>query len=127
MISEVVVLLALLGFLCIRNEYVQRRGPFLLSILFWGTARILMEMNFRTEPTGELKYNWASHASVLAAGCLIACLACVFWACWRRHTRHGVARVPKPDALVQGEEAVRETPSDRIKRLVEEVDQGAKQ
>ena len=121
MISEIVVLLALLGFLCIKNEYVQRRGPFLMAIVFWGTARVLMEMNFRTEPTGELKYNWASHASVVAAGCLVACLFCIFWACWRRHPRRKLGRISESEhSARQDETDSRETPSDRIKRLVEE-------
>ncbi len=125
MISEVVVLLGLLGFLCIRNDYIRRRVPFLLAIVFWGTARILMEINFRTEPTGELKYDWASRASVIAAACLVACLFCLFWACWRRPVRRQVGRPPSPDTPSPTTPIRQESPTDKLKRLVEEVDESA--
>jgi len=121
-ISEIVVLLGFLGFLCIRNDYVRRRGPFVLSILFWGAARLLMELNFKVEPTGELKYDWASVASCTAAACLVACVLCICWACWRPH-RLGLGG----DAGVQpaggpAERPAKAHPEDRIRQLVEKVD-----
>ncbi|NOY81215.1 MAG: hypothetical protein GXP31_09445 [Kiritimatiellaeota bacterium] len=130
MISEIVVLLGLIGFLCIRNDYIRRRVPFLLAIVFWGTARILMEINFATEPTGEVKYDWASRAAVVAAACLVACLFCLFWACWRRPLRRpssvgGGRPAVASDAPHTATTSRQESPTDKLKRLVEEVDEGA--
>ena len=121
MISEIVVLLALLGFLCIRNEYVRRRAPFVLAILLWIAARVLMEVNYKLQPTGELQYDWGSIVATVAAGCLGACLFCIFLACWRPHRRQQVGETGRPHA----EDADRKPPArpeDRIRELVEDVD-----
>ncbi len=124
MISSVVVLLAVIGFLCVRNEYVQRRFPFLLSIALWGTARILMELNFQQEPTGQLEYNRTSAAAATAATCLVLCVFCLFWACYRPHPREAASLAPGAgsgsNARPNG--ADQDSPEERIRRLVDEVD-----
>lgn len=123
MISEIVVLLALIGFLCIRNEYVERRGALLLAIVLWGVTRVLMELNIRVESsTGEFQYQWASLVACVAAASLAGCLLCICWACWRggRGAR-GPARDGAEEEDSRDEMA---SPSERLKRLVNRDGQG---
>jgi len=82
MVTEIVLLLGVLCFLSIRNDFVHRRGCLVGAMVFWGSSRILTELTFKMEPmTGNLRYDWGSLTSCIAAVCLFLCLLCMFLAC----------------------------------------------
>lgn len=115
MITEIVLMLGLLGFLCVRNDFIRRVPPFLLAMLFWGAARILMELTFRETMAGT-KYDWGSLTGVAAAVSLSLSLFCLFWACYVRRS-HLRATAPTPGgAFAPMEPAAPETPSVRLER-----------
>ena len=121
MITEIVLLLGILGFLCVRNDYVMRKVPFVMAMCFWGISRILTEITFKIESvSGELRYDWGSLSACTAAGCLFFCLLCIFWAC----LGSGNSRIDSKngeDTLAK-EVKLDDTPknaSERIKELIE--------
>ena len=122
MITEIVLLLGILGFLAIRNDYVARKGPFVMAMLFWGIARILTEITFKTDGfSGKLRYEWGSLSACAAAASLFLCLFCVFWACLRPAGKRRVTSCPEKVCLKNEatDEPVKNA-SERIKELVGE-------
>lgn len=120
MITEIVLLLGVLCFLCIRNDFVHRRRWLVCAMVFWGSSRILTELTFRPEAaTGNLRYDWGSLTSCMAAACLLLCLLCVFLACL---PRRALPR-PRADGGSDGSGAPSTPPepaSERLKKLVDE-------
>jgi len=125
MITEMVLLLGFLAFLCIRNDLVRRRLPFLAALFFWGAARILVEANFKLETsTGFLGYSWASLLACTAAACLFFCLLCVFWACLREARGPGSGSEQREEdedsrSRVGAGAGDSTTTSERIRKLVD--------
>ena len=117
MVTEIVLLLGFLGFLAIRNDYIQRRGPFILALVFWGLTRLLTELTFR----GDTSYEWGSRSACAAAVCLFLCLSSMYWACARplvpAHPRDSHTS-DKPDA--QTPPPPQKDPSERIRELIDE-------
>ncbi len=124
MVSETGILLCLLAFLCVRNDFVQRRGCFVAAMIMWGTARLLTEMSFKLQPsTGQLAYDWGSISATVAAACLFLCLLLTFCACWRRRPGLGHASQsagPEQEATETRDDS-RQDPSERIKKLMEDA------
>lgn len=124
-LTEIVLLLGLLGFLAVRQDYLHRRIPFILSMIFWGTSRILTELTFKVEvTTGSLQYDWGSLMACSAAGCLFLCLFCIFLACLPRsgggHAQERQQVQEQDSEVGSGESPAGADPSRRIRELIEE-------
>ena len=118
MISEVVVLLAFLCYVSIRKRPVSRPWGLIVSMLFWGAARLLMELSFRG---GSYEYSWGSLPSLLAAACLFFSLLFLYIACAGRtlHRQAGSGEGRAPDRHENGA-AGAASRSERIKQLLDE-------
>lgn len=122
MVTEIVLLLGFLCFLCVRGDYIRRRPAFVAAMFFWGLARLFTELGFGFDATsGSLRYDWGSLSSYIAAACLFFCLFSMFIACTPslragRLAEEGVAQ--EQDA--PSEEPDPRTASERIRELVDE-------
>ncbi|MBT3378107.1 MAG: hypothetical protein HN742_33745 [Lentisphaerae bacterium] len=122
MVTEIVLLLGFLCFLCVRNDFIRRRLAFVAAMLFWGVARLLTELTFKMEAmSGSITYDWGSVSACIAAVCLFGCLFSMFVACV------GPAASSPSPAGVEGTEATAapetvplQTASERIRKLVDE-------
>ena len=119
MITELVLLLAFLGFLCIRTDFILRRWPFVIAILAWGAARFCTEFNF----SGE-QYTYGTFVSYGAAASLVVCLLAMFFACSRDFSSgtgdgrgEGAGSPPAESGEPTGQ-----SPSARIENLLSERD-----
>lgn len=124
MITELVLLLGILCFLGIRNDFVHRKGWFVCAIILWGGTRILTELTFKTESmTGQMRYDWGSLTSCAAAVCIFLCLFCIFVACLPRRRSVPQSRAgdgseqPGSPASAAGSDA---DLSERLRDLVED-------
>ena len=120
-ITELVLLLGVLCFLSIRNDLVHRKGWLVSAIILWGATRILTELTFKTEfMTGQLRYDWGSLTSCVAAVCLFLCLLCIFLACIP--SRRPVSRRPGDGSDQPGSSSLAPGPSEdaseRLRDLV---------
>lgn len=124
MVTEIVLLLGFLCFLCIRNDYIRRRFAFVAAMVFWGVARLLTELTFKVEATsGSITYDWGSVSACIAAACLFFCLLSMFIACVAPLPP---TRLPRNEVGQQeetsGETSSQRTASERIRELVAEDD-----
>jgi len=123
MITEIVLLLGFLCFLCVRGDYIRRRLAFVAAMLFWGLARLLTELGYGFDATsGSFRYDWGSLSSYIAAACLFFCLFSMFIACTPRFFTAGKL---SEDGVAQEQDAPSEasdprTASERIRELVDE-------
>lgn len=124
MITEIVLLLAVLCFLSIRHDLVHRKGCLVGAMVFWGSSRILTELTFKMEvTTGNLRYDWGSLTSCIAVVCLFLCLLCVFLACLP--ARRCVSREEVDDGSEDSSSSSTppgpaESASERLEKLVDE-------
>ena len=115
MITELVLLLAALCFVCIRTDYVRRGGLLVVSILLWGVARLLTELNFERAQY-DPAYTYGTLISYGAALCLVGCVLFLLAACWK--PRRPTASPPPVDE--KPAVAPARDPSDRLRELLSE-------
>ncbi len=113
MITELVVLLAALCFVCIRTDFVRRGSLLVVAIVFWGLARLLTELNFERAQY-DLAYTYGTVVSYAAAFCLVGCVLSIFAACWRprRKTPPAAPAKDQPESLPASD------PSERLRELL---------
>lgn len=114
MITELVLLLGVLAFVCVRTDFVIRRTWFVLALMAWGAARILTEMNF----TGT-DYHYGNLLSYGAALSLVGCLLFLFIACLRPRQPQDSDQ-EENGARTDSAEPDDESPSERLEHLMEE-------
>lgn len=113
MITELVVLLAALCFVCIRTDFVRRGSLLVVAIVLWGLARLLTELNFERaqyDPT----YTYGTMISYAAAFSLVGCVLFLFAACWQSR-RKAPPALPAED---QSEPLPASDPSERLRELL---------
>ncbi|MCK5806008.1 MAG: hypothetical protein KAI66_24465 [Lentisphaeria bacterium] len=119
MITELVLLLGFLAFLCIRTDFISRRWVFVIAILAWGAARFCTEFNF----SGE-QYTYGTLVSYGAAAGLVVCLLAMFFACSgdagsaKHDGQEGVGELSSGES----DESPGQSPSARIESLLSERD-----
>ena len=114
--TELIVLLAALCFVCIRTDYV-RRGPFLgMAVIFWGLARFLTELNYGRAQY-DASYTYGTTVSYLAGLCMVISLLFLAGACWRPSRKEPVVPVTQA-TLAKAEEPPPADPSERLRELL---------
>lgn len=114
--TELMVLLAALCFVCIRTDYV-RRGAFLgMAIIFWGLAQFLTELNYGRAQY-DASYTYGTLISYLGGFAMVGSLLFLAAACWRPSHKKPSAS-PVPATPEKPEEAAPVDPSERLRELL---------